>query len=55
MAYLPIYSKQTMIMQPKVHASKIKQQIYIPQVNCSVGHLVINTNLLLWTLRLDIV
>ena len=28
-----------------VHASKIKQQIYIPQVNCSVGELVINTNL----------
>ena len=32
-----------MIMLPKVHASKIKQQI--PQVNCSVGQLVINTNL----------
>ena len=45
MAYLPIYSYQTMITQPKVHASKIKQQINISQVNCSVGQLVINTNL----------
>ena len=34
-----------MIMPPKVHASKIKQQIYIPQVNGSVSQLVINTNL----------
>ena len=42
MAYLPIYSYQTMIMQPKVHASKIKQQIYLPQV---IGQLAINTNL----------
>ena len=36
-----------MIMQPKVLESKIKQRIYIPQVNLSVGQLVINTNLLL--------